>query len=82
MTHYRIMEHFRARVCGCVTNWTYPLDRVHMALITHPLVGDPVYGGRPRPQKVLRKHLSPRCVSLTARRYMQPCVFIAISGIE
>ncbi len=38
-----------------------------MAHITHPLVGDPVYGGRPRRQKVLRKRLSPRCVSLTAR---------------
>ncbi|MCW8834374.1 MAG: 23S rRNA pseudouridine(1911/1915/1917) synthase RluD, partial [Colwellia sp.] len=25
--------------------------RVHMAHITHPLVGDPVYGGRPRPPK-------------------------------
>ncbi len=36
-----------------------------MAHITHPLVGDPVYGGVRVRQKVLRKHLSPRCVSLT-----------------
>lgn len=34
-------------------------------------------------QKVLRKRLSPRCVSLTARRFMQPCcVFITRSPVS
>ena len=40
VTHYRVMEHFR----------THQI-RVHMAHINHPLVGDQLYGGRPRPLK-------------------------------
>lgn len=56
------------RVCGCVWKLDAPDPRAY-GPYHHPLVGDPVYGGRPRPPKVLRKHLSPRCVSLTAVRY-------------
>lgn len=85
VTHYRIMEHFRVHTrlrLRLETGRTHQI-RVHMAHITHPLVGDPVYGGRPRPPKVLRKRLSPRCVSLTARRFMQPCcVFITRSPVS
>ena len=53
VTHYRIMEHFRVHTrlrLRLETGRTHQI-RVHMAHITHPLVGDPVYGGRPRPPK-------------------------------
>ena len=53
VTHYRIMEHFRIHTrlrLRTETGRTHQI-RVHMAHITHPLVGDPVYGGRPRPPK-------------------------------
>ena len=53
VTHYRIMEHFRAHTrlrLRLETGRTHQI-RVHMAHITHPLVGDPLYGGRPRPPK-------------------------------
>ncbi|HEJ8111395.1 MULTISPECIES: 23S rRNA pseudouridine(1911/1915/1917) synthase RluD [Serratia] len=53
VTHYRIMEHFRAHTrlrLRLETGRTHQI-RVHMAYISHPLVGDPLYGGRPRPPK-------------------------------
>lgn len=53
VTHYRIMEHFRAHTrlrLRLETGRTHQI-RVHMAHISHPLVGDPLYGGRPRPPK-------------------------------
>ncbi|MEH0875978.1 23S rRNA pseudouridine(1911/1915/1917) synthase RluD [Pectobacterium cacticida] len=53
VTHYRIMEHFRAHTrlrLRLETGRTHQI-RVHMAHINHPLVGDPLYGGRPRPPK-------------------------------
>ncbi len=52
-THYRIMEHFRAHTrlrLRLETGRTHQI-RVHMAHIDHPLVGDQLYGGRPRPPK-------------------------------
>ncbi|CAK9885953.1 MAG: Ribosomal large subunit pseudouridine synthase D [Candidatus Erwinia impunctatus] len=52
-THYRIMEHFRAHTrlrLRLETGRTHQI-RVHMSHINHPLVGDPLYGGRPRPPK-------------------------------
>ncbi len=52
-THYRIMEHFRAHTrlrLRLETGRTHQI-RVHMAHINHPLVGDQLYGGRPRPPK-------------------------------
>lgn len=51
VTHYRIEARYRAHTLVRVnleTGRTHQI-RVHMAHIRHPLLGDPVYGGRPRP---------------------------------
>ena len=51
ITHYRIEARYRAHSLLRVnleTGRTHQI-RVHMAYIRHPLLGDPVYGGRPRP---------------------------------
>ncbi|CUX96731.1 23S rRNA pseudouridine(1911/1915/1917) synthase RluD [Candidatus Doolittlea endobia] len=53
VTHYRVMERFRAHTrlrLRLETGRTHQI-RVHMAHIKHPLVGDPLYGGRTRPSK-------------------------------
>jgi 23S rRNA pseudouridine1911/1915/1917 synthase len=49
-THYRVLERFAAHTLLQVrleTGRTHQI-RVHMAYIHYPLVGDPLYGGRPR----------------------------------
>ncbi|GAB2525985.1 23S rRNA pseudouridine(1911/1915/1917) synthase RluD [Microbulbifer agarilyticus] len=48
ITHYRLQERFRSHMlvrCQLETGRTHQI-RVHMAHIRHPLVGDPLYGGR------------------------------------
>jgi 23S rRNA pseudouridine1911/1915/1917 synthase len=50
VTHYRLAERFPAHThvrCKLESGRTHQI-RVHMAHIRHPLVGDPVYGGRMR----------------------------------
>lgn len=50
ITHYRVLERFRAHTYICVkleTGRTHQI-RVHMTHINYPLVGDPTYGGRLR----------------------------------
>jgi 23S rRNA pseudouridine1911/1915/1917 synthase len=49
-THYRVVERFRAHTYCEIeleTGRTHQI-RVHMAHIRAPLLGDPVYGGRPK----------------------------------
>jgi 23S rRNA pseudouridine1911/1915/1917 synthase len=50
VSHYRVVERFRCHTLVRVkleTGRTHQI-RVHMAHINHPLLGDPVYGGRQR----------------------------------
>lgn len=59
VTHYRVMEHFRAHTrlrLRLETGRTHQI-RVHMSYINHPLIGDPLYSGRPRPPKKASEHL-------------------------
>lgn len=48
ITHYRVVQRFRAHThirCMLETGRTHQI-RVHMTHVKHPLIGDPVYGGR------------------------------------
>ncbi len=62
VTHYRVLRRFRAHALLRVkleTGRTHQI-RVHMAHVRLPLLGDPVYGGRPR----LPPNASLRCVEV------------------
>ncbi|AEI74905.1 Ribosomal large subunit pseudouridine synthase D [Candidatus Moranella endobia PCVAL] len=60
VTHYRIMEQFRAhtRLILCLETGRTHQIRVHMAHLNHPIVGDPLYGKRPRLSKYASKALN------------------------
>lgn len=50
VTHYRVIKRYPVHthiLCRLKTGRTHQI-RVHMAHIRHPVIGDPVYGGRPR----------------------------------
>ncbi len=50
VTHYRVLERFAAHThihCKLESGRTHQI-RVHLAHVRHPLVGDQMYGGRPR----------------------------------
>ncbi len=62
VTHYRVMEKYRHSTrlkLRLETGRTHQI-RVHMAHIRHPIIGDPVYGGRVQ----LTKNLSPELIQL------------------
>ena len=53
ITHYRVEDrwrHFTGLAVQLETGRTHQI-RVHLSWIDHPLLGDPVYGGRPRPPR-------------------------------
>jgi 23S rRNA pseudouridine1911/1915/1917 synthase len=59
ITHYRLLKRFKHHChikCMLETGRTHQI-RVHMAHIKHPLVGDPMYAGRPRLPKAASEPL-------------------------
>lgn len=58
-THFRVMEKYRAHTrlrLRLETGRTHQI-RVHMSFNNYPLVGDPVYAGRPRPPRKASEEL-------------------------
>ncbi|MGG2143625.1 23S rRNA pseudouridine(1911/1915/1917) synthase RluD [Symbiopectobacterium sp. RP] len=86
VTHYRIMEHFRSHTrlrLRLETGRTHQI-RVHMAHINHPLVGDQLYGGRPRLPKGASEELvtALRTFDRQALHATMLRLYHPISGIE
>jgi 23S rRNA pseudouridine1911/1915/1917 synthase len=55
VTHFEVLERFKAQslvLCRLETGRTHQI-RVHMQSIAHPLLGDPVYGGKSKVAGVL-----------------------------
>jgi len=79
VTHYRIAERFTAHTLVAVkleTGRTHQI-RVHMSHINYPLVGDPVYGGRPRiPAGASQSLLD------TLRQFRRQALHAACLGVE
>jgi 23S rRNA pseudouridine1911/1915/1917 synthase len=86
VTHYRVMEKFRLHTrlrLRLETGRTHQI-RVHMSHITHPLIGDPNYGGRPRPPKNATEDLRDilRCFKRQALHAAMLSLFHPITGEE
>jgi 23S rRNA pseudouridine1911/1915/1917 synthase len=87
-THYRIIERFRAHThceIELETGRTHQI-RVHMAHIRAPLLGDPVYGGRPKlppaPSDELRTALQAfrrQALHATRLRFTHPVTEVALT---
>ncbi len=79
ITHYRIEERFRHHnllKLRLQTGRTHQI-RVHMAHIQHPLLGDPVYGGRLK--------LPPKCsdrLAQTLRQFRRQALHAARLGLQ
>ncbi len=79
LTHYRIRERFRHHSLLSLrleTGRTHQI-RVHMAHIQHPLIGDPVYGGRLK--------LPPQCsdrLAQTLRKFHRQALHATRLGLE
>ncbi len=79
LTHYRIRERFRHHSLLSLrleTGRTHQI-RVHMAHIQHPLIGDPVYGGRLK--------LPPRCseqLMQTLRKFHRQALHATRLGLQ
>lgn len=59
ITHYRLIKRFQDYThvrCMLETGRTHQI-RVHMAHVKHPLIGDPLYAGRPRIPKAASESL-------------------------
>jgi 23S rRNA pseudouridine1911/1915/1917 synthase len=79
VTHYTVTERFRAHALLEVrleTGRTHQI-RVHLAHVHHPLVGDPVYGGRAR----LPRGASPRLVA-ALRDFRRQALHAVRLGLE
>ncbi|MCW8918522.1 MAG: 23S rRNA pseudouridine(1911/1915/1917) synthase RluD [Gammaproteobacteria bacterium] len=79
VTHYRVAERFRAHTHIKVkleTGRTHQI-RVHMASLKHPLVGDPVYGGRLRIPPASGERLQQ-----TLRRFPRQALHATRLGLE
>ncbi|CUX97112.1 23S rRNA pseudouridine(1911/1915/1917) synthase RluD [Candidatus Hoaglandella endobia] len=86
ITHYRIIAHYRAHTLLRLRLETGRLHqiRVHMAHIHHPLVGDPLYCGRFRPQKGASEKLNTvlRCFNRQALHAIFLRFYHPITSIE
>ncbi|MBY5993423.1 23S rRNA pseudouridine(1911/1915/1917) synthase RluD [Ferrimonas balearica] len=79
VTHYRVAEKFRAHTrlrLRLETGRTHQI-RVHMAHLHHPLVGDPLYAGRPRPLR-----LADETLSTTLKRFGRQALHAAMLRLE
>jgi 23S rRNA pseudouridine1911/1915/1917 synthase len=79
VTHYRVEQRFRAHThirCKLETGRTHQI-RVHMAHIRHPLLGDPVYGGRFK----IPKGMSEACLE-TVKAFRRQALHAGVLGFE
>lgn len=74
VTHYRLINRFRSHTHIHVrleTGRTHQI-RAHMAYLNHPIVGDPMYGGRLRLPAACNEDLA-ACLKLFKRQALHAC---------